>query len=90
MSVGSSEGLITFWLRWQALPRSGMRELNAPPTLSVCGEAHTDAWHLGARDVPELGVYCRGTLGLVKLVLRFGRVGRRDLEVEWVKSTLHL
>ena len=69
-----------------------MRENKPSPFVCTgaleCMGAHLHACHSGAHDFPELRVYSRGPLGLVKLGFRFGCVGMRYVEVACVRTSL--
>ena len=57
-------------------------------TPSSCTASHSHACHSVARDIPELRVYCRGSLGLVHLGFHFGGVVMRFVEVAGVSTRL--
>ena len=67
-----------------------MSACRARALLCTCGfnAGVTDsrACHSGVRDIPELRVYSRVALGLVKLGFHFGRVVMRFLEVACVRA----
>ena len=87
-----SEPEIPLWARWHALPRSGKREYKPHPLVYTgayeCGGTHSHACHSDAPDFPELRVYSRGPLILVKLGFHFGRVSMRFVEVACVSTSL--